>query len=437
MPEAYILPLRTKILYSVGQLGVNVTTFFVSSYLLGFYAPTNGTVILNRVIVGAAYAIGTSVQAVANPFLGNVSDRMVSKYGRRRFFMVTGFLPLSILFALIWFPIFNTFANEILLFIYMVGFNFLYAYVVLPYLSLIPEIATDTNDRVRLTTISAEFAIFGLILASVMPLIFDISEAGLALAILTLFSFLIAFFFTKERHHEEASPKEYTFVTALVKTFQNRTFAYYIVAYMFFQFGFYFFLGSLSYFVENIVVPGNKNWSFVQAELTLAAVLSAVIFSPVLVRYTTRRGEKKAFIRFTIFLGLVMTFTYAVGLFHGISPFLQALIVVVFAGFGLTSYFILPNAIISEIIDEDELRTGYRREAMYFGVQGFLERIPSGVSVFAVSVWVQYTYVATNNLVFIRMLGVIGGIFTILTGICFIFVPLKQGIKKQQMEQDG
>ena len=55
MPEAYILPLRTKILYSVGQLGVNVTTFFVSSYLLGFYAPTNGTVILNRVIVGAAY----------------------------------------------------------------------------------------------------------------------------------------------------------------------------------------------------------------------------------------------------------------------------------------------------------------------------------------------------------------------------------------------
>ncbi|MGE5508623.1 MAG: MFS transporter, partial [Chitinophagales bacterium] len=37
------------------------------------------------------------------------------------------------------------------------------------------------------------------------------------------------------------------------------------------------------------------------------------------------------------------------------------------------------DVLIADVIDEDELRTGCRREGMYFGVQGFMIRL--GISV--------------------------------------------------------
>ncbi len=441
MLEGYRLPLKNKILYSFGQLGVTVPTFFISTYIYTFYAPTDGKTILSASVVGLAYFVGTLIQALANPFIGNASDRMKNRRGRRRFFIITGFIPLSILFSLIWLPVFGTLANAILLFIYMVGFNFLYAYVVLPYLSLIPEISVTPKDRVRLTTISAYFSIMGIILSSVVPTVmlllnFPFFDVALVLALIVLVSFLIVIVSTKESGGVREMPKEFSITDAFVRTFKNRTFSLYIISYMFFQFGFYFFLSSLGYYVEDIVMPDNSGFKAYIGIFTLIAVLAAVVFSPLLVKYTDRRGEKKSFILFTILLGIAMMLTFFVGIYGGISNFIQMAILMVFAGLGLTSYFILPNAIVSEIIDEDELLTGYRREAMYFGVQGLLERIPSGLSGFILGIWITDLYGISNNVLYIRLLGVIGGAFTILTGLFFILVPLKEGIGKKSKAQN-
>jgi GPH family glycoside/pentoside/hexuronide:cation symporter len=424
-----------KILYGFGQLGVTIPAFFISTYIFIFYSPLQGSKILDASVVGIAVFLGTLVQALANPFIGNWSDKMHLKIGRRRFFIFTGFIPLSLFFALIWFPFFNGIIMAILLFFYLLGFNFLFAYVVLPYLALIPEISTDSNDRVILTTISAYFSIGGIIIASVLPTILlffgaTLSEVGLILAIITLISFFIVFISIRESVVEEKMPKEYSVLRAFVQTFKNRTFTRYIVAYLFFQFGFYFFLSSLGYYVENIVMPGFEGYKSYIGLFTLVAVISTIIFSPLLVWYTKKSGEKRSFILFTAILGLIMISTALVGTTKILSNTYQMFLIMVLAGLGLTSYFILPNAIISEIIDEDEILTGYRREGMYFGVQGLLERIPSGLSGFVLGLWITYLYYPTLNNLYIRLLGVVGGVSVLITAILFIFVPLKQGVKK-------
>lgn len=430
------LPLSKKIFYGTGQLGVTIPAFFLSTYIFVFYSPLQGEKILTASFVGAAVFLGTLIQAFANPFIGNWSDKLNFKIGRRRFFILTGTIPLSLFFILIWFPPFTGTVMAFLLFFYLMSFNFLFAYVVLPYLALIPEISTESNDRVVLTTISAYFSIFGIILSSVLPTIllflhFNLSTVGLILGMITLIAYLIVFFSIKESTEVEKIPKEYSTLKAFLQTFKNKTFNKYILAYLFFQFGFYFFLSSLGYFVENIVMPGNSNFETYIGLFTLTAVIFAIIFSPLLVSYTKKNGEKKAFIFFTTILGLVMMLTSIIGLTKFVNNTIQMFIFMVFAGLGLTSYFILPNAIISEIIDEDELITGYRREGMYFGVQGFLERIPSGLSGFVLGLWISYLYYPTLNDIYIRMLGVIGGISVLITAILFIFVPLKQDIKKR------
>ncbi|MEM4039996.1 MAG: MFS transporter [Thermoplasmata archaeon] len=421
----------------MGQLGVTIPAFFISTYIFIFYSPLQGTKILDASIVGIAMFIGTLIQAIANPFIGNWSDKVRFKIGRRRFFIMTGFIPLSLFFVLIWFPPFGGILMAFLLFFYLLSFNFLFAYVVLPYLALIPEIAKESNDRVILTTISAYFSIVGIILASILPSILlffglNLSDVGLILSIITLISYFVVFLAIKEEVTNEKIPTEYSVVKAFIQTFKNKTFNKYIIAYLFFQFGFYFFLSSLGYYVENIVLPNNPNFKVYIGIFTLTAVIFTIIFSPILVWYTKKNGEKKSFILFTSILGIAMMFTSIVGIINVVSNILQMLILMVFAGLGLTSYFILPNAILSEIIDEDEIITGYRREGMYFGVQGLLERIPSGLSSFVLGIWITFIYMPTMNNIYIRALGIIGGISTLITALLFVFVPLKQNAIKNE-----
>ena len=49
-------------------------------------------------------------------------------------------------------------------------------------------------------------------------------------------------------------------------------------------------------------------------------------------------------------------------------------------GFPAAILMIIPNVIVSELCDVDEKKTGERREAMYFGVQGFFMKLNLGLS---------------------------------------------------------
>jgi GPH family glycoside/pentoside/hexuronide:cation symporter len=45
----------------------------------------------------------------------------------------------------------------------------------------------------------------------------------------------------------------------------------------------------------------------------------------------------------------------------------------------MAAVFTFPNALMADIIDYDELRTGMRREAMYYGTQATLEKMASAL----------------------------------------------------------
>ena len=434
MREPYKLPLKKKVLYSIGEFGEFIPTYFISSYIFIFYAPASGHVIIPSYIIGIIFFLGTAIQAIANPFVGSWSDKSHSKLGRRRFFIITGFIPMTLSFYLMWIPTSHFILNIISLLAYMLFFNFLFAYVITPYLALIPEISINSNDRVRLTTIAAYFSIIGIIISSLIPAI--LFSLGLSMAfvagvmsMITVIALLSVILSIKESTNVSMIPNKYTFIQGIQQTFRNKTFKKYIFAYLSFEFGFSFFLSSLGYYIEDVVFkPSNTEYTSYIGIFTFVAVFSAILFSPLLVRYSDKKGEKNSFILFTILLSIPLFLTFFVGLYSEISNVIQMLILMVFAGIGLTSFFILPNAILSEIIDEDELITGFRREGMYFGVQGFLEHFSISFASLVLGFWISGFYTPTHNILFIRLLGVIAGIFVLLTAIMFYFVPLKQNI---------
>ena len=65
---------------------------------------------------------------------------------------------------------------------------------------------------------------------------------------------------------------------------------------------------------------------------------------------------------------------------------------------------------------------------MYFGVQGFLEHFAASFSSLVLGFWMSDLYDATHNVILVRFLGIIGGVFTLSTAILFYFVPLKENV---------
>lgn len=434
MGAPYRLPLKKKVLYSVGEFGEFIPTYFISSYIFIFYAPSNGPIIVQSYIVGILFFLGTVIQAIANPFVGSWSDKSRSRFGRRRFFILTGFVPMTLSFYLMWVPTSHFLLNVILLLTYMLFFNFLFAYVITPYLALIPEISTDSRDRVRLTTIAAYFSIIGIIISSLIPAVlfslrFSMAFVAAVMSLITLLALLSVAIGIKESENVSKIPAKYSLIQGIQQTFRNKTFNKYIMAYLSFEFGFSFFISSLGYYIEDVVfTPSFTGYASYIGIFTFVAVISAIIFSPLLIRYSDKKGEKSSFILFTTLLSIPLFLTFFVGFYGEIDNVVQVLILMVFAGVGLTSFFILPNAILSEIIDEDELITGFRREGMYFGVQGFLEHFAISLSSLVLGFWMSGLYDPTRNILFVRLLGVIGGIFILSTAILFYFVPLKENI---------
>lgn len=56
------------------------------------------------------------------------------------------------------------------------------------------------------------------------------------------------------------------------------------------------------------------------------------------------------------------------------NTFTSAVLSTAFLGIGLSGILLL-DVFISDVVDEDELRTGARREGMYFGINGFMIRL--------------------------------------------------------------
>jgi GPH family glycoside/pentoside/hexuronide:cation symporter len=84
----------------------------------------------------------------------------------------------------------------------------------------------------------------------------------------------------------------------------------------------------------------------------------------------------------------------------------------------MAAVFTFPNAIMADIIDYDELKTGMRREAIYYGTQATLEKIAS--SLFPLILASLLVLGSTpDNPLGIRLIGPVAGLSALLGFLAF------------------
>ncbi len=385
------MKIQAMLIYCLANIGMMVLDTLLDQYTVFFYAPKKSGAdaaahaaiqFAPIALAGLALNFGRVVDAIANPIVGFLSDRTKSRWGRRIPYMLFGSIPMTAFFILMYTPPIkhNSNLNAIWFGIMCGGFLFLYTLVVAPYLALIPEIARTSDDRVKLSSWHAIASMLGLIIGAVVSgfLIkpFGIRGMAICMALFSLITIMITAFCVKERPLKEEKVAKLSFKDAIVPTLKNKHFIIYAFSISSFWLG-YKVIQSSTIYICTVVLKKNEDYvSIVMAGLLLVLLLSI----PFVFWLYSKFGKKKLFLT-GLFLIMILSplqfFIDKVGVI--MNPLIYFHIIVALMGIPIALMMVIYNAVISDVIDYDEKQTGMRREAMYYGMEGFFTKIARGI----------------------------------------------------------
>jgi Na+/melibiose symporter-like transporter len=158
--DAPRLGFPTKLAYAVGATATNLKLRALSTFLVIFY---NQVVGLPPQTVGAILALALLLDAVLDPILGQISDNVRSRWGRRHPFMLAAALPYAVCFFLLWNPPVGWSEEALAMYLTVLIFSvrFFDTFFELPHQALAPELAKGYDDRTNLMALRHFFLVAG------------------------------------------------------------------------------------------------------------------------------------------------------------------------------------------------------------------------------------------------------------------------------------
>jgi GPH family glycoside/pentoside/hexuronide:cation symporter len=401
------LPRFSRLVYASGSLGGNVLSRSRDLWLIFFYAPPADADIAERVPIlslGVLLFVGRIIEALDDPFIGWWSDRTRSRWGRRIPFVVLA-TPFYALFAvLIWMPptADESLQNVIYFFVILESFHLFSTLSGGPFESLLPEIAVTSRDRVGVVTWQVFFGTVGAAVALVASgIIIDLwgfQVMAVVMASLALASRYIALGGAWRHIKRDVEPVRINPITAIRSTFTNDQFLFFLPTFIFFNMAISMFTAALPFWTSAVLFEGfpseiaeveagsaaklqllgfevSVGTGTIVGLLTGTAIVVVLAVLPLVYRLAMRRGKAWVYSTAMLVGSLYLPTIAFMGFLPGIDKLSQAFIFVALIGLPMAAVFTFPNAIMADIIDYDELRTGMRREAIYYGTQATLEKI--------------------------------------------------------------
>jgi GPH family glycoside/pentoside/hexuronide:cation symporter len=390
--------------FSKGQkwsfsLGNGVEWFVNAAFNLWVFTFYFAAVGLDVNLIRTAFIIWTIYNAINDPLIGYLSDKTNSRWGRRRIYIMVGVIPVLVLEILIWLPpLSGEMAQFFYLLIMLLLYDTAYTLIALPTDSLFPELYTTVEERTQVNTMRQILAAVGLILAALIPGIFIGDQStvdgylmnGIVTTIIVGVAMVI---FLKwgavEREEFKLDYQQgFSYFQSLKHTFKNKGFVLYIV--MFFMYEFILLLlGTIVplFAVEVLGTSSAIETSLLMGALYIVGIGSMFLWKKVDVKLGGKVGYGLSMIVYVI-ASIPMLF---------ISSYLPALITAMGMGIGFGGMLYFIWYIVADCIDDDELKTGVRREGSFFGIANFFMRLSMVLSITTISLvftetgWEEYT----------------------------------------------
>ncbi len=438
--ESYSL--KRALSYSIGQIINNASYQSFSLLIFTFYFTVVG---INVMLVTLAFMIWSAWNSVNDPLLGSISDKTHTRWGRRYPYIMISLVPLAlIMFFLFTPPISIGIRDQGLNFIYfliiILLFELFYTMFDVNLIALFPELFITKEERTKANAVRMTVYLITLIVTFGLPTIFipDFSNPiylpqyqlfGIFIAILIIVAGLGFLKFSPKEKAEFREEYKHvpSFFESLKTCGKNKTFLKYLPA----EIAMWYVIG-----IQTTIIPlygkfvlGIGEGETIYLALMLAlAFISAAIFMNILWNPIVQKiGTKKTWlISATVWILTLIPLII-------IQDKIQGLIVFTIIGLGLSGPIYLIDLIMSDIIDEDEVKTGTRREAGYYGVKAFFYKL-STVAVFLTiglvftnAGWIVYEpeKVTSEVILGLKFLMFLFPTFALLISLLFIyFYPL-------------
>jgi GPH family glycoside/pentoside/hexuronide:cation symporter len=364
------LSLGRILTYSLASAGLNILAITVSTWLLYFYSPPTDSgrhIYLPVAFVGAVAFIVALWDAVIDPFIGQFSDNLRSRWGRRRPFIIFGAPAIAIFVVLIWTPPMSSSILMISVYFLLINvlYNTAYSLVGIPYDATMPEMAPEPHERVKLSYFKGLFGIIGVLIGSLVaaPLFDSIGPVamGVVVAIVGLLTMWGSLLGIKETDRPIGDTMPVW--EGLKTTMKNRQFLFLFFSTLFVHITYQMMLASMPYFITLVVGGTEGDVGIFQGVLILAIAITG----PLWLLWNRRKSQRDLIkISLVIFIVALLLMSF-VGQVPGMGVDIQAYIALAISGVSLGGYLILIYAMMGNVVDYDEMRTHRRREANYYG----------------------------------------------------------------------
>ena len=396
----------TKICYAVGNLGYGVVSQAMTTFMMFFGTSVLG---IRGSLVGLCVALSAFWDGLSDPIVGYLSDITPSKFwGRRLGYLFFGTLGIVVFNILLWsvpsgMSEIGKFFWLLLTLLALETANTCFA---TPYVALGIDIAPGYNEQSTLQGYKTVFFILGMVLPSVLMMIFmpggeqgQLSQSGYiyiayTTSILALICGLITVFGTfkkaKAVHTESSRKKEknaffkifYNFFLVLKKRNYGAIILSYSVALISTAF-----LTSVGMHIFTYCFHFNST----QIPIIMSALFLGAILSQPFWIYLSRRIDKKPTLRWSYFVILVGIFlTFWVFVFReSIGTdicFYVVLLCIFVCGFGSGALYSLPMSMFADNVTMDKLKTGENKSATYSGYMTFAYNVANSLALFVIGI---------------------------------------------------
>ena len=379
---------RDKVGYMIGNVANDLMFIFASLYLQVFYTDVLG---INAALVGTMFLMSRVVDAFTDTAMGRIADKTkATKNGKFRPWLLRACGPV----ALASFLMYQTFlvdASMTLRVVYMfVTYLFwgsiCYTAINIPYGSMASVMSSEADDRAALSTFRGLGSLIPqIIIGVVMPMflytkledgsqVVNASAFPVLAAILAVASaacYIICYFMCTERVPVTEKQENISFKDTVKALFSNRALIGIVIVYV-------CFLGAqmMNQSISNYIFKDYFKNTMGLTVMNAAGFAPALILAPLAVPLSSKLGKKEVGIVASVmgtiaFAGLFFMRTTNMWIYVAIS-------IVGSLGFGLFNLIIW--AFVTDIIDDQEVRTGSREDGTIYAVCSFSRKIGQAIA---------------------------------------------------------